>query len=272
MAAQPTPHRTPLRRHSQGSLFRLSRSAQPDTPHGLGFLAPALGELADETETLHANVQGLKNLSSALERFNESFASWLYVMNMNSLTVDWPQAPNDASFELAARRAEDDALAALEAARQARQPTPPPPPPTDPNQTAPDTTFAGDITALTNASAAPSTSSQQPKGIMKKKPGGKAKMTAKEKKERAAVVDKVVNALPLEFRGSDPTLRTHVELVVGGLLDREGRGVGLLELVKPPDLNNARVNKCLIALVNRKVVKKDNSTGSVLYHWQGLPS
>lgn len=32
------------------------------------------------------------------------------------------------------------------------------------------------------------------------------------------------------------------------------------DLIKPPDLNQARVNKCLIALVNRKVVQKENST------------
>jgi hypothetical protein len=102
----PTPHRTPLRRLSQGSLSRLSRSAAyPDAPHGLGFLEPALGELLDEIETLHGNVQGLRNLSDALGSFNESFASWLYVMHMNALTTDWPQAPTDASFRLAARRA-----------------------------------------------------------------------------------------------------------------------------------------------------------------------
>ena len=32
------------------------------------------------------------------------------------------------------------------------------------------------------------------------------------------------------------------------------------DLIKPPDLNQARVNKCLIALVNRKIVTKENST------------
>ncbi len=106
MPTVPTPHRTPLRRLSQGSLFRLSRSgAYPDAPHGLGFLEPAMGELLDEVETLQTNVHGLHNLSDALGTFNESFASWLYVMNMNALTTDWPQAPTDASFKLAARRA-----------------------------------------------------------------------------------------------------------------------------------------------------------------------
>lgn len=93
MPPPPTPHRTPLRRVSQGSLFRLSRSdqADPSAPYGLGFLDPALAELADEAEALYSNVEGLKQLGDSLEEFNESFASWLYVMNMNALTVDWPQ-------------------------------------------------------------------------------------------------------------------------------------------------------------------------------------
>ena len=88
----PTPHRTPLRRVSQGSLFALSRSgAHTDAPHGLGFIEPALAELADEAEALRANVDGLRALSASLDTFNESFASWLYVMDMNALTVEWPE-------------------------------------------------------------------------------------------------------------------------------------------------------------------------------------
>jgi DASH complex subunit DAM1 len=88
----PTPHRTPLRRVSQGSLFALSRSgAHSDAPHGLGFLEPALAELADEADTLRANVDGLRALSASLDTFNEAFASWMYVMNMNALTVEWPE-------------------------------------------------------------------------------------------------------------------------------------------------------------------------------------
>ena len=88
----PTLHRTPLRRISQGSLFALSRSgAHSDVPHGLGFLEPALAELADEADALRANVDGLRALSASLDTFNEAFASWMYVMNMNALTVDWPE-------------------------------------------------------------------------------------------------------------------------------------------------------------------------------------
>ena len=90
--AHPPPPRTPLRRVSHGSLLALSRSGHdPDAPEGLGYLEPALSELADEAEALQVNVEGLKRLSDSLETFNESFASWLYVMNMNALTTDWPQ-------------------------------------------------------------------------------------------------------------------------------------------------------------------------------------
>lgn len=87
-----TPHRTPLRRVSQGSLFALSRSQQnPDAPHGLGFIEPVMSELVDEAEALHANVDNLRRLSDSLRTFNESFAGWLYVMDMNALTTDWLQ-------------------------------------------------------------------------------------------------------------------------------------------------------------------------------------
>ena len=82
--------RTPLRRVSQGSLFALSQH-NPDAPHGLGFIEPVMSELVDEAEALHANVDNLRRLSNSLRSFNESFASWLYAMDMNALTTDWLQ-------------------------------------------------------------------------------------------------------------------------------------------------------------------------------------
>ena len=75
-------------------------------------------------------------------------------------------------------------------------------------------------TATTSATSAP------PKGILKKKTAGKPKLSNKEKKERAIAIERVINSLPLEFRGSDPNLRRHIEFVIEGFLDREGRGVG----------------------------------------------
>ena len=56
-----------------------------------------MAELADEAEVLQANVEGMKQLSDSLATFNESFASWLYIMNMNALTTDWPQVGSSST-------------------------------------------------------------------------------------------------------------------------------------------------------------------------------
>lgn len=229
-----------------------------------------MAELVDEVEALQANVEGLRNLSSSLNTFNESFASWLYVMDMNALTVDWPQAPTDASFRLAKRRAEENARLAEEAALKAASAVPPPPDSEADKTTFTETqefetTYTTNATTRNASTSIPKTSST---GIPKKKV--KPKLTAKEKKDRSLSLEKIVMTLPLEFRGSDPGLRRNMESVIEFMMDSNGRGIRLIELIKPPDLNQARVNKCLIALVNRKIVRKENSTGTVLYHWTGL--
>ncbi|KAJ3797315.1 hypothetical protein GGU11DRAFT_826554 [Lentinula aff. detonsa] len=262
-----TPHRTPLRRISHGSLLRLSRSgAYPDAPHGLGFLEPAMSEFVDETEILQTNVEGLKHLSDTLATFNESFASWLYVMNMNALTVDWPQAPHDGSFMLAKRRAEQNAIAAMEALQAKAQAKSMQPSTSEGSMNDQTTIIDAKDTFISNSNN-DSGSAKATKRVVK---GKKPKLTAKEKKERALELERIVAFLPLEFRGSDPNLRRNMEAVIEGIWDAPNQTVKLPDLIKPPDLNQARANKCLIALVNRKIVQKDSSTGTVLYHWQGI--
>ena len=86
-----------------------------------------------------------------------------------------------------------------------------------------ETTYGGSVTA--GASSNASGSAAAPKSILKKKTAGKAKLTNKEKKERGIAIERVVMSLPLEFRGNDPNLRRHMETVIEGFLDREGRGV-----------------------------------------------
>ncbi|KAJ7069955.1 hypothetical protein C8F01DRAFT_1114742 [Mycena amicta] len=256
--------RTPLRRVSQSSLFAVS-TAKPDPESGTSFLDAIISEFADETETLHTNVEDLRKLSDSLATFNESFASWLYVMQMNSLTIDWVQAPTDNSFALAKRRAAIAAMEEIQAKAKAAATTREREREAETTKTMEHT--EGDTTdtighTTTNA-AVPS------KSILKKKPG-KPKLSAKEKKERSIEIEKVVSCLPLEFRGSDPNLRRQMDLVIEGFFDAPGRTLKLTDLIKPPDLSQARVNKCLIALVNRKVVSKNSSTGTVLYYWQGV--
>ncbi|TDL22791.1 hypothetical protein BD410DRAFT_722468 [Rickenella mellea] len=268
----PTAPRTPLRRVSQGSLRALSRSGVfPDAPYGLGFLEPVMAELADEVEGLHANVEGLHALSRSLDSFNESFASFLYVMEMNALTTDWPQVsangwhvPIGKAKSRYTKNSPKQAQLALQAAITTAS---------EPTTSGLDDTTVGDATYAntTMAQAGPS----KPVSILKNggpKKKAKPKLTAKERKERSLAIDKTVSCLPLEFRGQDPNLRRHVEAVIEGLMDSESNGIRMIDLIKPPDLNQARVNKCLIALANRKIVSKDKSTGEILYVWGGVPT
>lgn len=107
-------------------------------------------------------------------------------------------------------------------------------------------------------------------------------------------IDKAVTSLPLEFRGQDPVgifIDLHHNVLSCGnrtfdvtlkllskrswtnrqalkVMNSPKKNAGIVQLihclvqqmVKPPDLNQARVNKCLIALVNRKIVRKDTSS------------
>lgn len=85
-------NRTPLRRVSQGSLSALARSQAPSSGStGLEFLSPAMSELAEEMEMMVTNLDGLNEIADSLDSFNEAFASYLYVMKMNTLCVEWPE-------------------------------------------------------------------------------------------------------------------------------------------------------------------------------------
>ncbi|KAG9043530.1 hypothetical protein FS837_009427 [Tulasnella sp. UAMH 9824] len=274
--SEPAHRRTPLRRISHGSLSNLARSASQhpseSDPTRLNFLLPAFADLADEMASLHANLEKLNDLSYVLETFNESFASYLYALRMNAFCVEWEQAPGDTSFILAAKAAEEARAAissltlrpASEAALNQEEESP----------------SAADQTYATEASVAPAKSAQaKPQGILKNATSGvsktsapakKAALTAKEKKARDAKIDRVINVLPLEFRGNDPDLRKVMEGVIGSLMDNEG-GLRIAEIAKPPLLPQVKVNKCLIALVGRKVVEKETTKGAAIYHYRGIP-
>ena len=75
----------------------------------------------------------------------------------------------------------------------------------------------------TTATGGPSSAGKP--GAMKtvvKKKGPKPKMTAREKRERGLELEKILAALPLEFRGDDPNLRRQVESVIEKFLDNPG--------------------------------------------------
>jgi DASH complex subunit Dam1 len=57
----------------------------------LAFLEPPLAEFSDAMADLEANLLHLALLHESLARFGESFASFLYGLNVNAFCVDFPE-------------------------------------------------------------------------------------------------------------------------------------------------------------------------------------
>lgn len=82
-------------------------------------------------------------------------------------------------------------------------------------------------------------------------------------------ISKIIDTqLPLEYRGGDADARLCMEKVIGRLWDGDGlsseytvvprlHAVG--DMVKPPEMPHPKVNKCLIALVAKKLVGKTSA-------------
>ena len=87
---------TPLRRVSRGS-FSKGQTTTDGFP--LNSLEPAFAELADALTDLNANFEQLQDMHNSLARFSESFASFLYGLNMNAFCNEFPQAPTIQSFK-----------------------------------------------------------------------------------------------------------------------------------------------------------------------------
>ena len=60
--------------------------------HPLEAFEPAFAELSDSMADLEANFMQLQLMHESLSRFSESFASFLYGLNMNAFCVDFPEA------------------------------------------------------------------------------------------------------------------------------------------------------------------------------------
>ncbi|KAI1454621.1 DASH complex subunit Dam1-domain-containing protein [Annulohypoxylon moriforme] len=93
---------TPLRPSSRSS-FRESaqRSVEGSEPFPLNTFEPAFAELSDAVADLEANMMHFQLMHESLARFSESFASFLYGLNMNAFCVDFPESPIPESFRRA---------------------------------------------------------------------------------------------------------------------------------------------------------------------------
>ncbi|PNP82599.1 hypothetical protein FNYG_03830 [Fusarium nygamai] len=84
---------TPLRPSSRSSFRESARGAgEHDAPFPLNAFEPAFAELSDAMADLEANMMHFQLMHESLARFSESFASFLYGLNMNAFCVDFPEA------------------------------------------------------------------------------------------------------------------------------------------------------------------------------------
>ncbi|UNI17297.1 DASH complex subunit dam1 [Purpureocillium takamizusanense] len=98
---------TPLRPSSRSSFRDSARSAgDGDTPFPLNTFEPAFAELSDAMADLEANMMHFQLMHESLARFSESFASFLYGLNMNAFCVDFPEGPIPESFRRDRQRQE----------------------------------------------------------------------------------------------------------------------------------------------------------------------
>lgn len=83
---------TPLRPSSRSSFRDSARGAgENDAPFPLNAFEPAFAELSDAMADLEANMMHFQLMHESLARFSESFASFLYGLNMNAFCVDFPE-------------------------------------------------------------------------------------------------------------------------------------------------------------------------------------
>ncbi|WWD20178.1 hypothetical protein CI109_104654 [Kwoniella shandongensis] len=288
MPPQPasTPHH-PLRRISTGSLSSLARSTDRNpnvSPSNLDHLSPALTDLVDEATTLSSNISQMTALHDALGTFNEAFAGYLYALKMNAFCVEWPEAPNEISFQRLPSLEVPEPIPTASA-------QPPTPSSASASASAPSrpsrTSTAGnpinpaDLTYMTSYSESfDHTPPPPPKakvggaGVKKAVPGAggvkkvAAGAAAAQRKKRELEISSIIDSLPLEYRGGEPAERMRMEKVIMKLMEHPD-GLPLKEMVAPPEMPQAKVNKCLITLVAKKLVTKPMVDKVTRYKWVG---
>jgi DASH complex subunit DAM1 len=84
---------TPLRPSSRSSLRDSAQRGRgaSSAPNALDGLQDGFAELSDAMADLEQNFVQLQLMHESLARFSESFAGFLYGMNMNAFCVDFPE-------------------------------------------------------------------------------------------------------------------------------------------------------------------------------------
>ncbi|WYZ43038.1 hypothetical protein EsH8_VI_000737 [Colletotrichum jinshuiense] len=116
---------TPLRPSSRSSFRESARdSVHGGEPFPLNTFEPAFAELSDAMADLEANMMHFQLMHESLARFSESFASFLYGLNMNAFCVDFQEGPIAESFRRAKQQEESDVNAGTGIPRAPERPAP----------------------------------------------------------------------------------------------------------------------------------------------------
>ncbi|KAH8881431.1 hypothetical protein GQ53DRAFT_514220 [Thozetella sp. PMI_491] len=100
---------TPLRPSSRSSFRESARSSVTgEASFPLNTFEPAFAELSDAMADLEANMMHFQLMHESLSRFSESFASFMYGLNMNAFCVDFPEGPITESFRRAKQQEEQE--------------------------------------------------------------------------------------------------------------------------------------------------------------------
>ncbi|RPA84453.1 hypothetical protein BJ508DRAFT_38423, partial [Ascobolus immersus RN42] len=92
--------RTPTRTSfSATSPYHSLSASHPNPSFPLDTLTPQFAELSDSLQYLQENLSDLQQMHESLSRFSESFAGFLYGLNMNGYCVEFPEAPGKESWE-----------------------------------------------------------------------------------------------------------------------------------------------------------------------------
>ena len=93
---------TPLRPSSRSSFRSSARGSVygDNAAFPLNAFEPAFAELADAVADLEANMMHFQLMHESLARFSESFASFLYGLNMNAFCVDFPEVREGKTWNM----------------------------------------------------------------------------------------------------------------------------------------------------------------------------
>ena len=255
-------------------------------------------DLAEEVGVLQLNLENVEAVHESLHSFNENFAMYIYGLKMNAYCVEWPEAPLHDNFERAEKRIAQQAqqyaaqhnldvalgsqqgsyLQQQQHQQQAYNPA------ADQTYVTTDdeSIYRNDApvaapakpalkSALkkpSNAAAGAATSAaatKKPASTAATTAAAKPKMTLAQKKKREAYTDEIIETLPLEYRGggNDPKQNAIAKHVCMALIAAGGKGLRIAEIVKNPEMSQAKINKTLIALVAAKHVVKTSNNVSV---------